>query len=72
MPKHNFRKKAQCPFYKGEYRMEIFCEGLIPDSSIHQGYANPALMNDYIKEFCTKDYERCPVAQMLNKKYEQE
>ncbi len=68
--KYSVSKRAKCPFYKGEYRQEIFCEGLIQDSNIHQGYANPGLLNEYKQKHCEADYHSCPIAQVLEKKWD--
>lgn len=69
MSKRKFARRAACPFYKGEYRQEIYCEGLVEDSNIHLGYANPGLLADHRVQYCEGDYSKCPIAQMLEQKY---
>lgn len=68
--KYSVSKRATCPFYKGEYRQEIFCEGLVENSNIHLGYANPGLLNEHKQKCCEADYRSCPIAQMLEKKWD--
>ena len=62
-------KMVICPFYKGEYRQEIFCEGLVKDSNIHQGFANPGLRTEHKQKYCETEYQSCPIAQMLENKW---
>lgn len=73
MAKYSISKKAVCPYYKGDGKQEIFCEGLIRDSNIHQGFANPAMLEAHKLQYCeSSNYPECRIAQMLSRKYEEE
>lgn len=73
MAKYSVSKKAVCPYYKGNGRQEIFCEGLIQDSNIHQGFANPGMLEAHKLKHCeSSNWDDCKIAQMLDLKYEEE
>ena len=71
--KYSVSKKAVCPYYKGNGRQEIFCEGLVRDSNIHQGFANPGMLENHKAKYCeSQNYDECRISQMLDSKYEEE
>jgi hypothetical protein len=55
---------VQCPFYKGESRNELLCEGLFRNSKLHFGISPPKKKVQFRRKYCEKDYERCPIAKM--------
>ena len=55
---------ALCPFYKGECKNEIFCEGLFEKSKLHFAISPPSKKVRYRRRYCEKDYGRCPIAKM--------
>jgi hypothetical protein len=57
--------KAVCPYYKNESRQVIYCTGLCEGNVIHLAFANASECIAYKKLFCRDNYERCPVAKML-------
>ena len=63
---------AQCPYYYGEEKQKIFCEGVQEGSAIHMAYDTPQNRRDYKKAFCNQAWETCLVAQMLNRKWDYE
>ena len=69
--KHRQDVLVKCPYYKGEEKQVIFCEGVQEGSAIHMAFDTPTNLRDYKKQ-CCKDwgYDRCLVAGMLNKKYD--
>lgn len=60
---------AKCPYYNGEEKHKIFCEGVQEGSSIHVAFDTPQNRRDYKKAFCNKCYNQCLVAEALNKKW---
>ncbi len=58
--------EARCPFYRMEDGKSVHCEGLRPGWTLtyskdgHEGRAK-----GYIKKFCYRDWEKCPIADML-------
>ena len=69
MGKRMQNKSAICPFYRGHEKQELYCEGLVEDSNIHQGYANPCLRKHHMETYCEGEYRNCPIEQMLEKKW---
>ena len=71
--KYTTSKYAVCPYYKGNVRQEIFCDGLLRDSNIHQGFANPGMLENYKARYCeSQQYNECRIAQMLDNRCEEE
>ena len=71
--KHRQDVLVKCPYYKGEDKQEIICEGVQKDSAIHLTFDTPANLRDYKKRFCKGwCFNRCLIADMLNRKYEYE
>lgn len=61
---------AMCPYYNGEEKHKIFCEGVQEGSAIHMAFDTPQNRRDYKKCFCNKLYNSCLVADMLNRKWD--
>ena len=73
MPKHSPSKKAICPFYRANQRQEIFCEGIKECTRLHLGFADPASLEDYRKQYCESyEYGDCRIAKMLAERFEVE
>lgn len=53
-----------CPFYKGEKKSEIFCEGLFKNSKLHFAMSPSSKKARFRRAYCERDYERCPIARM--------
>jgi len=60
---------ARCPYYNGEEKQKIFCEGLQEGNAIHLAFDTPDNRRDFKKARCNQDYNKCPIAQMLNRKW---
>jgi len=67
--KHNVSPMALCPFYRYYERHKIVCEGVQEDATIHMAFGNPNDRKDYERARCCGDYKKCPVAQMLYRKW---
>ena len=63
MPRHYESTQALCPFYKGEERTTIYCEGVAPGTTIMLAFGRDA--KDYKRVFCRQDWHQCKVAKML-------
>ena len=71
MGKHPISKRAVCPYYKAHQRQEIFCEGIQESTRIHLGFSDPATLDTYKHDKCeSEDWKSCPIADMLNRKYD--
>lgn len=60
--------EALCPFYKAEDKNIIYCEGVVPNSTIQNAFQGSA--EKYKNKYCCKDWQSCLIAQMLGTKYE--
>lgn len=63
-----------CPYYKrdGKDKREIICEGVQDGATSHQAFGNILDLEEYKWQFCKGDYNKCLIAQMLNRKYDYE
>ena len=60
-----------CPFYRMENSTGIFCEGIGPKWTIHMSKAGKGgSARGYKKRFCYDRWQGCPIAEMLQKKYQ--
>lgn len=63
---------VRCPYYKREERkkqIKIVCEGTTEENSIHLMFESVDALKRNEDQLCKKDYNLCPIAQMLNRKY---
>ena len=60
-----------CPFYQGEEKQKLHCEGVESGCKIHLAFATPQQRNAYRKRNCVKDHKGCSIAQMLYRKWEE-
>ena len=65
------RREALCPFYHREEDRRLFCEG--PEADIHLQLIFPRrkAFESYLHRLCCLDWDRCRIAQMLERKYEE-
>ena len=64
--------KAICPYYQHESEYTITCEGIFENSQQQVKFRTKADKVKHVSEVCSSfGYSRlCPVARMLEKKYE--
>jgi hypothetical protein len=60
---------AKCPYYDGEEKQKIICEGVQDGASIHMAFDTPQNRRNYKKKFCNKSYNECLIAEALNRKW---
>lgn len=67
MPKHTVSCSAKCPYYKAHAGHEIYCKGLVPDSSIHNAFAVPADKKAWMDRYCksVRSSKDCKIRKML-------
>lgn len=63
MPKQYVSSNARCPFYRGEEKRAIFCDGIAPGNTLRLDFAADAWTHKI--KFCRGDWQNCPVARML-------
>lgn len=62
----------RCPYYRREERKQqakLVCEGVVERTSLHQMFGSVEGLKRHRQCFCMGEYDRCPVAQALNRKY---
>ena len=68
--KHRQDVLVKCPYYKGEEKQVLFCEGVQEGSSIHLAFDTPSNLRDYKNQFCKGwCYGKCLIADMNNRKW---
>lgn len=70
MAKSKVSVYVKCPYYRREERQKICCEGVGKGSYIHLVFDSAQRTKDYEKCFCKGDYNQCPLAKMLNRRYD--
>jgi hypothetical protein len=70
--KHRADVLVKCPYYKGEEKQMLFCEGVQEGSAIHLAFDTNPNLKEYKNRFCKRCYNQCLVAGMLNRKYDYE
>ena len=71
--KHRQDVLVKCPYYKGEEKQMLFCEGVQEGSAIHLAFDTSPNLKEYKNHFCkTMCHNKCLVAGMLNRKYDYE
>ena len=61
-----------CPFYKFSDKKMVLCEGPRERSSLALRYYRGEDMLKHRREYCELNYEKCPLYELANKKYETE
>lgn len=62
----------RCPYYKGEERQQIFCEGVEEGTAIRLGFDTTTHLKEYKAEHCKDCWKRCGIAEMNNRKWDYE
>lgn len=68
--KHRQDVLVRCPYYKGEEKQMIFCEGVQEGSALHLAFDTNPNLRDYKNHYCKGCYNKCHIAGMLNRKYD--
>ena len=69
MAKHRQDVLVKCPYYTGEERQKIFCEGVQEGTVIHLAFDTSSNLKDYKDMRCKRCYNKCPIADMNNRKW---
>jgi hypothetical protein len=67
--KHRQDVLVKCPYYKGEEKQMIFCEGVQEGSAIHLAFDTNPNLKEYKDHFCKGRYNKCLVAEAMNRKW---
>ena len=68
--KHRADVLVKCPYYKYEEKQKIYCEGVQEGTAIHLAFDTTPNLKDYKRHYCKGCYDRCLIAEMLNRKYD--
>ena len=60
---------VKCPYYKGEDKQVLFCEGVQEGTKLHLAFDTVPNIKEYKKQFCKGCYNRCIVADAMNRKW---
>lgn len=61
---------VQCPFYKGETRRVIVCEGFYRRENVRRCLPNEGMKRKVMEELCCGRYETCPWFQLVYGNYD--
>lgn len=61
---------AQCPYYREDGGQTVRCEGLCARSSLRLSFGNRYELRTHKEKYCHQDWKGCPIAGMLNRKYD--
>ena len=67
--KHRQDAIVKCPFYKGEDRQILYCEGGQDGCAIHLAFDTQEHLKAYKGCFCKGDYDGCLIAKAMNRKW---
>lgn len=63
----------ECPFYIAEGKRGVRCEGLVKGSSLRLNFnREKSFLHFRENHCCSMQWEQCPIARMLDAKYEPE
>lgn len=65
MPIYKESNSVDCPFYLGETREKIRCEGIVPGSWIHFTFRDGKAKHKYERTYCCERYRACKLFQLL-------
>jgi len=68
--KWNAVVNAKCPYYQRDNRLQICCEGVEGSASLYVTCDTEEEKNKYLLEHCINYKTLCPIAAMLDEKYE--
>ena len=60
---------VKCPFYKGDDGKKLICEGIEDKCNIHHQFENKAGKIKRMEKYCTKNFAKCRLYQILDEKY---
>ena len=67
--KHRQDVLVKCPYYKGEEKQKLFCEGVQEGVCIHMAFDTTPNLKDYKNAYCKGCYNECLLAEMHNRKW---
>jgi hypothetical protein len=65
-------KLVKCPFFKGQDIAKLYCEGLMPNSSIILSFSGKSEKETYRIHYCQQHYRYCKVYYLNDTKYDEE
>ena len=65
-------KDVRCPYYIKEDGAKIHCESGEEGITMHLVFVSPGLRLNYQRDVCCRDYSICPIAQINNKRWEEQ
>ncbi|MBQ6177693.1 MAG: hypothetical protein IJK29_10890 [Bacteroidales bacterium] len=62
--------EVRCPFYKGESRNVIVCEGFYVSETVRRCFQAAEKKRRIMEELCCRNFETCPVFQLVYGTYD--
>lgn len=62
--------EVRCPFFKGQTRWAIVCEGFYVGENIRRCMISEARKRAIMEELCCRNYENCPWFQLVYGTYD--
>lgn len=59
------RNHAKCPFYRGDTRQSIICEGFLENSTVSMRFGAQRDMHQHSSIFCCNKFENCELYRMI-------
>lgn len=56
---------VKCPFWKGETKRAVVCEGLVAGENMRRLLPSEEAKKSLMKKFCCKNYEQCKIFQLV-------
>ena len=56
---------VQCPFWKGETRKAVVCEGILAGERIRRIMTDEKAKLALMRKLCCKDYQMCQIFQLV-------
>lgn len=69
--KNNAAVNAKCPFFCRDSEKQITCEGYLEGTNFSIKFQDEGKKDEYLKNYCMKYPNSCPINNIIESKYEQ-
>lgn len=63
------KREVKCPFYLKHGKFYIDCEGVEKSNRTSVGFTTYGEKESYMRQYCNRYPNSCPIAKMLDEKY---
>lgn len=61
---------VKCPYYKDDKGQKLICEGIDKGCNMHFQYEKSEQKKHRMRKYCTSDFRKCGLYQVLEKNYQ--